>query len=86
MFNPFATKVIIVSVRTRNIEVSLQLPSKEGLLKADISIFDPVEKSNATETVGEIGMDNQSTIILPVSRASAADVTARYMAKKHAFR
>jgi len=82
MFNPFATRIILVPIRTENIEVSLELPSKEGLnVKADISILYHIEKSKATDIVGEIGMNYESTVILPVFRASAADVTARYMAK-----
>jgi len=81
-YNVFATKIITVPVRTENIEVALELPSKEGLnVKADISILYHIEKEKATEIIGEIGMDYESTIILPVFRASAADVTAKYMAK-----
>jgi prohibitin 1 len=82
LYNPFATKMIIVPIRTENIEVSLVLPSKEGLnVKADISILYHVDKKKATTIIGEIGMDYESTVIMPVFRASAADVTARYMAK-----
>ena len=82
LYNPFATKIIIVPIRTENIEVSLVLPSKEGLnVKADISILYHVDKTKATTIIGEIGMDYESTVIMPVFRASAADVTARYMAK-----
>ena len=82
LFNPFATKIITVPVRTENIEVALELPSKEGLnVKAEISILYHIEKSKSTIIVGEIGLDYESTVILPVFRASAADVTAKYMAK-----
>ena len=82
LYNPFATKMIVVPIRTENIEVVLELPSKEGLnVKAEISILYHIEKSKATSIVGEIGMNYESTVILPVFRASAADVTARYMAK-----
>jgi len=82
MYNFLATKIITVPIRTENIEVALELPSKEGLnVKADISILYHLEKSKATQIVGEIGMMYEKTIILPVFRASAADVTAKYMAK-----
>ncbi len=82
LYNPFASKIIVVAIRTKNLEVKLDLPSKEGLnISADISILYHVEKNKATQIIGEIGMDYESTIILPVFRASAADVTARYMAK-----
>jgi len=82
LYNPFATKMIVVPIRTENIEVVLELPSKEGLnVKAEISILYHLEKTKATTIIGEIGMNYESTVILPVFRASAADVTARYMAK-----
>lgn len=82
LFNPFATKIITVPIRTENIEVALALPSKEGLnVKAEISILYHIEKIKATDIVGEIGMNYESTVILPVFRASAADITAKYMAK-----
>lgn len=81
-FNPFVSRVIVLPIRTENIEVKLELPSKEGLnVSADISILYHVEKSKATSIIGEIGLNYESTVILPVFRASAADVTARYMAK-----
>ena len=82
MYNFLATRVIKVPIRTENIEVALELPSKEGLnVKAEISILYHIEKSKATEIVSEIGMGYERTLILPVFRASAADVTAKYMAK-----
>ena len=82
LFNPFATRVIVVPVTTENIEVALTLPSKEGLnVDADISILYHIEKDKATKILSEIGMEYENTVILPVFRASAADVTARYMAK-----
>lgn len=82
LYNFFATRVIKVPIRTENIEVALELPSKEGLnVKAEISILYHIEKSKATEIVSEIGMGYENTVILPVFRASAADVTAKYMAK-----
>lgn len=82
LYNFFATRIIKVPIRTENIEVNLELPSKEGLnVKADISILYHIEKNKATEIVGEIGLTFENTVILPVFRASAADVTAKYMAK-----
>lgn len=82
MYNFLTTKVIKVPIRTENIEVALELPSKEGLnVKAEISILYHIEKNKATDIVSEIGLGYENTIILPVFRASAADVTAKYMAK-----
>lgn len=82
LFNPFATTIIKVPIITENIEVKLELPSKEGLnVMADISILYHLEKSKATSIISEIGLNYENTVILPVFRASAADVTAKYMAK-----
>lgn len=81
-FNPFATTIIIVPVRTVNLEVSLELPSKEGVnVAAEISILYKIENKMATSIVETIGKDYETAVILPVFRASAADVTARFMAK-----
>jgi prohibitin 1 len=81
-FNPFVSTIILVPVRTVNLEVSLVLPSKEGLnIEADISILYHVEPNMATKVISDIGKDYQESVILPVFRAAAADVTAKYMAK-----
>lgn len=81
-YNPFISRIIIVPVNTQNLEVSLPLPSKEGLnVEAQISILYHVDESKATDVIGSIGEDYLGTIILPVFRAAAADVTAKFMAK-----
>lgn len=81
-YNPFVSRIIVVPVRTENIEVKLELPSKEGLnVNAEISILYHIEADKATQIVADIGMDYEQTLILPVFRASAADVTAKNMAK-----
>lgn len=82
VYNPVFTQIIKVPIRTENMEVALALPSKEGLnVNADISILYHIEQSKAVDIVGEIGLAYERTVILPVFRASAADVTAKYMAK-----
>ena len=82
LFNPFVTKIIMVPVRTVNTEVSLDLPSKEGLnVQAEISILYHVNEAKATQVIANIGRDYQNEIILPVFRAAAADISAKYMAK-----
>jgi regulator of protease activity HflC (stomatin/prohibitin superfamily) len=81
-YNPFVSKIIIVPVNTQNLEVSLPLPSKEGLnVETQISILYHVDEAKATDIIGTIGPDYLNTIILPVFRAAAADVTAKFMAK-----
>ncbi len=81
-YNPFVSKIIIVPVNTQNLEVNLPLPSKEGLnVQTEISILYHVREDKATDIIGSIGEDYLSTVILPVFRAAAADVTAKFMAK-----
>lgn len=82
IFNPFVTRMITVPVQTQNLEVNLDLPSKEGLnVQAEISILYHVKEDKATEVISQIGSSYERTVILPVFRAAAADVTARFMAK-----
>lgn len=81
-YNPFTTSIIRMPVRTVNLEVNLELPSKEGVnVGAEISILYKVDGQKATSIIETIGKDYERTVILPVFRASAADVTAKFMAK-----
>jgi len=82
VYNPFLTTIIQVPTRTTNLEVKLDLPSKEGLnVGAEISILYHIDQHRATDVVGSIGPDYELSMILPVFRAAAADVTAGFMAK-----
>lgn len=82
VFNPFITTMIKVPVRTVNLEVNLDLPSKEGLnVKAEISILYHVDGAMATQVIEKVGRDYEGTLILPVFRAAAADISAKFMAK-----
>ncbi len=81
-FNPFFATVLKATVQTENLEVRLNLPSKEGLtINSEISILYSIEKQKVPEIFTEIGTDYQRTAILPVFRSAAADVTANFMAK-----
>lgn len=81
-FVPIFSVIIPVPVRTINLEVNLNLPSKEGLnIASEISILYRIEGNKATEIIEKIGTDYERIIIMPVFRAAAADVTARFMAK-----
>jgi len=69
-------------LRTKNLEVSLDLPSKEGLnVSSEISILYRVEASKASEILQSVGVNYEQALILPVFRSSAADVTSRFDAK-----
>jgi regulator of protease activity HflC (stomatin/prohibitin superfamily) len=83
IYNPFITRIIKISTQTDNIEVNLDLPSKEGLtIKSQISILYHVKPEMAPSILENIGLDYERTVILTVFRSSASDVTARFMAKE----
>lgn len=80
-YNPFTSKVIRASVQTNNLELSIVLPSKEGLsITSQISILYRLEKSKLPDIIRSIGLDYES-IIANVSRSAAADVCAQFFAK-----
>lgn len=81
-FNPFTTKIIKISAQTENIEVSLSIPSQEGLtIQSEVSILYRVVKKDAPELLRTVGLEYEETIILPVFRSAVADVTSKYYAK-----
>lgn len=81
-FNPFITTIQKVSTQTENMEVELNLPSKEGLnIRAEISILYSLDGSQAAEVLRQIGLNYERSVILPVFRSAVADVSARYYAK-----
>ena len=81
-FNPFTTTILKVPVRTVNQEVSLSLPSKEGLtIQSEISILYNVQKNRVPLLIEEVGKNFDRVLILSVFRSAAADITAQYMAK-----
>ncbi len=80
--NPFTQTVLRVPVRTVNLEVRLDLPSKEGLtIRSEISILYRIEPKDAPKILREAGIDYERVVILPVFRSAASDVTARFFAK-----
>lgn len=82
MYNPFVTRVIKVSTQTENLEVSLNIPSKEGLnIAADVSILYHVIPRKAPDLLINIGGDFEQNVILPVFRSAVADVSSRFFAR-----
>ena len=77
-YNPFTSKVIKVSTQTDNIEVNLDLPSKEGLT----IILYHVNPQMVPSILQNIGLDYERTVILSVFRSAASDISARFMAKE----
>jgi prohibitin 1 len=79
--NPFATTVIRTPIRTVNLEMALNLPSKEGLnINAGISILYHIDKVLVPQLIENVGTGYE-TIIQSVFRSSSADICAKYMAK-----
>ncbi|MEL6341849.1 MAG: prohibitin family protein [Myxococcota bacterium] len=82
VFNPLVTRVIKVPIQTRNMEVNLSLPSKEGLnISAEISILYRVKPEMAPDIVETIGLNYERVAIMSVFRSAAADVSSRYLAR-----
>ncbi len=82
VFNPFTTKMVKVPVQTENLEVALNLPSKEGLnIGAEISILYNLIPSKTPELLRTVGKSYENNLILPVFRSAVADVTSRFYAK-----
>lgn len=80
-FNPFTTRVVKTNVQINDIELSLSLPSKEGLsVVAQISILYNIDKNSVTNVIRTLGL-RYETIISNVFRSASSDVCAQYFAK-----
>jgi prohibitin 1 len=80
-YNPFVTKVIIVSVQTNNLKLSLNLPSKEGMsVKSDISILYRIPADSVINVITKYGFEYEP-IIASIFRSASSDVCAQYFAK-----
>lgn len=80
-YNPFIASVERVPIRTINRELTIDLPSKEGLtIRSDISILYHIEPTAVKKIIAEIGTDYDK-IITSVFRSASADVCANYFAK-----
>lgn len=81
-YNPFVTKILRMPIRTMNMEISTNLPSKEGLnVTAVISILYRIVPEKAPYIIENIGLGNEVNVISSVFRSSAADVCSRFFAK-----
>ncbi|MCU0622258.1 MAG: prohibitin family protein [Gemmatimonadaceae bacterium] len=81
-FLPGFQSVIKLPARTINREIRLALPAKEGVnVAADISILYRIDAAKAGEILEKSGADYEEVVIIPVFRAAAADVSARFYAK-----
>jgi len=82
VYNPFVSQIITISTQTENLEVGLNIPSREGLnIFSEVSILYNVDPREAPEILRNIGVDYEENVILPVFRSAVADVSANYLAK-----
>jgi len=80
-YNPFSSRVIKTSIQTRNLELSINLPSKEGLsIISQISILYRIDKDKVQDVIRNLGLNFES-IISSVFRSASADVCAQFYAK-----
>ena len=80
-YNPFTSRVIKASTQTNNLELSLSLPSKEGLsITSQISILYHLNKDKVPDIIRVIGL-NYESIIANVFRSASADVCSQFFAK-----
>ena len=80
--NPFTTVLVKIPTRTVNKEITLNIPSKEGLnVAAKISILYHVKKEDAMNIINEVGRNYETVLILSTFRSASADVCARFYAK-----
>lgn len=81
LYNPFTSKVVKTSIQTDNLELSLNLPSKEGLsINSQISILYRLEQAKVPGLIRTLGLNYQS-IIANVFRSASADVCSKFFAK-----
>ena len=80
-YNPLNSRVVKVSTQTENLELTISLPSKEGLsITSQISILYQVNGKKVPEVVENLGL-NFEPIIANIFRSASADVCAKYSAK-----
>lgn len=80
-YNPITTKIVKASVQTHNLELSLSLPSKEGLsITSQISILYRLDKSKVPSIIRTFGLSFEP-VISNVFRSASADVCSKFFAK-----
>lgn len=82
MYNPLTTTILRLPIRTVNVEIQSNLPSKEGLnVRSVISILYHIKKENAADIIENIGTNYENVVIKSVFRSASADVCSRFFAK-----
>ncbi|WP_420317006.1 prohibitin family protein [Ekhidna sp.] len=82
VYNPFTSIIIKLPIRTVNVEILSNLPSKEGLnVQSIISILYHIRKEEASNIIENIGTNYEEVVIKSVFRSASADVCSRFFAK-----
>lgn len=81
-FNPFTSTIVKVPAQTINLEVRLDIPSKEGLtIGSEVSILYNIEPKKVPDLLRNLGIDYEASVVLPVFRSAVADISSKYFAK-----
>lgn len=81
-YNPLTTTILRLPIRTVNVEIQSNLPSKEGLnVRSVISILYHIKKESAADIIENIGTNYENVVIKSVFRSASADVCSRFFAK-----
>jgi regulator of protease activity HflC (stomatin/prohibitin superfamily) len=82
IYNPLLSKYIKVPTRNINLEITLAIPSKEGLtIDTEVSILYRLDPKHIPQILREVGENFEQNLISPVFRSALADVSSRFMAK-----
>ncbi len=80
-YNPFTSKIIKASTQTNDLELTLSLPSKEGLsVISQVSILYRLEQNQVPSVIKTFGLSYEK-IISNVFRSAGADVSSNFFAK-----
>ncbi len=81
-YNPFTSTIVKVPAQTINLEVRMDIPSKEGLtIGSEVSILYNVEPRKVPDLLRNLGVDYETSVVLPVFRSAVADISSKYFAK-----
>lgn len=81
-YNPLTTDIVKVFIRTKNLAINENLPSKEGLtIRSESSLLYSIKASDLPKILRFTGIYYERDLILPVFRSAAADVCSQYDAK-----
>ncbi len=81
-YNPFFANYVKKPIRNVNLEIRLEIPSKEGLtIMSEVSILYRIEPHRIEDILRNVGTRYEADLISPVFRSALADVTSKFMAK-----